>query len=89
MIRFIIFIYNFIFYWFNLTKIPTQAGKIDLLKATAVLNPISYGVILALSGLVEPGVTIFGLYNIPSKNKLFSTKAYNKKKIYFLNYFLN
>lgn len=56
-------------------KIPTQAGKIDLLKATAVLKPISYGVTLALSGLVDPGVTIFGLYNIPSKNKLFSTKA--------------
>jgi hypothetical protein len=55
--------------------IPTQAGKIDLDNATAVLKAISYGVAFALSGLVDPGVTIFGLYNIPSKNKLFSTRA--------------
>lgn len=41
--------------------IPTQAGKIDLDNATAVLKAISYGVILALSGLVDPAVTIFGL----------------------------
>lgn len=41
--------------------IPTHAGKIDLDKATAVLKAISYGVTLALSGLVDPAVTIFGL----------------------------
>jgi len=41
--------------------IPTQAGKIDLDKATAVLKAISWEVTLALSGFVDPGVTIFGL----------------------------
>jgi hypothetical protein len=41
--------------------IPTQAGKIDLDKATAVLKAISYGVTFALSTLVDPAVTIFGL----------------------------
>jgi hypothetical protein len=33
----------------------------------AVLKAISYGVALFLSGLVEPGVTMFGFNNIPSK----------------------
>jgi len=41
--------------------IPTQAGKIDLDNAVAVLQAISYGVIFGLSALVDPAVTIFGL----------------------------
>jgi len=56
--------------------IPTTAAPTDLDKATAVLKAISSAVTLALSGLVEPGVTMFGLYNIPSKNKLLSRRAW-------------
>jgi len=41
--------------------IPTHAGKMDLDRARAVLNPISSGVIFGLSGLVDPAVTILGL----------------------------
>jgi hypothetical protein len=47
--------------------IPTHDGNTLLLKAIAVLKAISYGVDLLLSGFLEPGVTIFGFNNIPSK----------------------
>jgi len=49
------------------TMMPTQDGTTLLDKAIAVLMAISYGVALLLSGLVDPGVTIFGFNNIPSK----------------------
>jgi hypothetical protein len=54
---------------------PTNAGGTVLLKAKAVLYPISYGVTLLLSELVDPGVTMFGLRRQPSKKILFSFKA--------------
>lgn len=57
------------------TVTPTKAGGTVLLRAKAVLYPISYGVTLLLSGLVDPGVTMFGLRRQPSKKILFSFKA--------------
>lgn len=47
---------------------PTKAGTAVLDKATTVLVPISSLVTLALSGLVDPGVTMLGLSKHPSKN---------------------
>jgi len=46
-----------------------------LLNAVAVLAAISYGVTLALSGLVDPLVTILGFKRHPSKNMFYSYKA--------------
>lgn len=54
---------------------PTRAGGTVLLRAKAVLYPISYGVTLLLSAFVDPGVTIFGLSKHPSKKILFSLSA--------------
>jgi len=46
---------------------PTKAGGTDLDKQVAVLAAISSGVILALSGCLDPGKTIFGFNKHPSK----------------------
>jgi len=46
-----------------------------LLNAVAVLAAISCGVTLALSGLVDPLVTILGFKRHPSKNMFYSYKA--------------
>lgn len=59
------------------TTTPTNAGGAVLLKARAVLYPTSDGVTLALSGLVDPDVTMFGLRRHPSRKMLFSFNALN------------
>ena len=56
-------------------KTPTRAGGMVLLNAVAVLAAISYGVTLALPGLVDPLVTILGFKRHPSKNTFYSYKA--------------
>ena len=57
------------------TTTPTKAGGTVLLNAKAVLYPISAAVTLALSGFYDPGVTIFGFNNAPSKKTLFYANA--------------
>jgi hypothetical protein len=46
---------------------PTKAGTAVLDKAATVLEAISPGVILDLSGFFIPGVTMFGFKRHPSK----------------------
>jgi hypothetical protein len=46
---------------------PTKAGTTVLDKAMTVLLAISSLEILALSGLLDPGVTMLGLSKHPSK----------------------
>jgi hypothetical protein len=53
---------------------PTKAGGTVLLKAMQVLVAIYSAVILALSGFLLPGVTMFGFNKQPSKNILLSAK---------------
>lgn len=54
---------------------PTKAGTTVLDKAITVLVAISSAVILALSGLLDPGVTMLGFNKHPSKKIFYYYKA--------------
>jgi hypothetical protein len=56
-------------------KTPARAGGMVLLRARAVLVAISYSLTLALSALVDPGVTMLGLRRHPSQKMWLSCKA--------------
>jgi hypothetical protein len=56
---------------------PTKAGTTVLLKAMQVLVAISWGVVVALLGCLDPGVTILGFKRHPSKKMLLSWRALN------------